>query len=349
MDGMKQEYSTQDIAGLTRQIGRADPNVVLADTLGKPFIDYRRKWEAAGRLECVPDYPLEIGFDLLFACNLRCAGCYFSDDTPKPSYLSAPRPFPLDAFKKVIEEGANNGLGSVYFGYASEPTMNRQYLDYVEAASRAGISDIWFGTNGILLDETSIDRLLEQGVTRLVVSIDAATRETFEKVRIRGDYDRLMRNMNYLLEAKERKKSVLPLIRVSFVANQINQHEVEDFKAFWQEKVDYMSIQKFCAMEDFTDSLYPDGKIPKLPEDFACPQPFQRLFINDNGDVYPCCSFENMYSRELRMGNIEQMSIGEIWKSEPMQKLREAHLTGTFSSYKACTTCALCNNSDSPV
>lgn len=327
----------------TRQIGRKQsPDEVLTPIFGEPFKEYRRKWYAADTLDYVPPYPLELGFDIQFACNLRCVGCYFGDDTPRSPYMDDRSAFPIEKFRAIVEHGVENGLASTYFGYATEPTINKRYLDYVDIARSAGVMDVWFGTNGTLLTEESIDHLIEMQVSRVLISVDAATKETFGKVRIRGDYDRVVENINYLVRRKQELGSVLPLLRLSFFVNSINQHEEQLFIDQWGDKADYFSIQNFCALgEEASEHLWPEGTRPKEPNpNFSCPQPFQRLFLNANGDVYPCCSFDNMYNKELRLGDAFAESIESIWHGESLVALRESHRNKTYGCYKNCMNCA---------
>lgn len=335
-------YKFEDRSRLTQQLGSGrSPDEVLSQIFGDRFREYRRQWYAADKFQLVPNFPLELGFDLKFACNLRCKGCYFSDDTPESPYESFRGAFPLERFREIVSSGVTKGLASVYFGYASEPTMNNAYLQYVKEARRAGILDVWFGTNGTLLDKESIDRLIELKVSRLLISVDAATHETYEKIRVRGKWDRLVENIDYLVARKRALGSLLPIIRLSFVVTSINRHEVDAFVQAWQDKVDYFSIQKFCTIGESQDYLFAEGSKPvEYDPNFACPQPFQRMFINANGDVYPCCSFENMYSKELLLGNVMSTSVEDIWRSPKIEKIRDAHRTGSFSKFNACTNCA---------
>ncbi len=59
-----------------------------------------------------------------------------------------------------------------------------------------------------------------------------------------------------------------------------------------------------------------------------CPQPFNRIEIYENGDVYNCCPpFINYYS----IGNIFKNSFDEIWNGEKAKELRKKILNEDFS------------------
>ena len=51
-------------------------------------------------------------------------------------------------------------------------------------AEKAEIMDQFIFTNGVLLNEKNSKKILESSLTRLFISIDAATSETYDQVRI---------------------------------------------------------------------------------------------------------------------------------------------------------------------
>ena len=51
-------------------------------------------------------------------------------------------------------------------------------------AEEAEIMDQFLFTNGTLLNEKNSNLILKSSLTRLFISIDAATNETYDKVRI---------------------------------------------------------------------------------------------------------------------------------------------------------------------
>ncbi len=59
-----------------------------------------------------------------------------------------------------------------------------------------------------------------------------------------------------------------------------------------------------------------------------CVQPFNRIEIYENGDVYNCCPpFINYYS----IGNIYKTSFDEIWNGDKIRELRRKILNSDFS------------------
>ena len=67
------------------------------------------------------------------------------------------------------------------------------------------------------------------------ISVDAASNETYKKIRVGGDLDVTRSNILKLLKLREEANSKTKII-VSFVEQKENSHEVEDFKNYWQQR-----------------------------------------------------------------------------------------------------------------
>ena len=66
---------------------------------------------------------------------------------------------------------------------ASEPLLYKHFDKVLKRAEEAEIMDVFIFTNGNLLNEKNSRLILNSCVTRLFVSIDAATEETYNKVK----------------------------------------------------------------------------------------------------------------------------------------------------------------------
>ena len=98
--------------------------------------------------------------------------------------------------------------------------------------------DLMINTHGNRLDEEKIKRLVDCGVDRIIISVDGATKSTYESIRVRGKYDKLVHNINTLLDYRQKKGTAKPLIRLQFVKQQENIHEYDLIRKQWKDKVD---------------------------------------------------------------------------------------------------------------
>ena len=79
-------------------------------------------------------------------------------------------------------------------------------------------------------------------MTRIQISIDAITKDTYDKVRPGGNYDKIIKNIEEFLSIKKDLNVQLPLVRVNFVKTSINHHELQKFLDFWKDKVDMIEF-----------------------------------------------------------------------------------------------------------
>ena len=227
---------------------------------------------------------------------------------------------------------------------ASEPLLYKNIGHVLKRAEEAKIMDTFIFTNGSLLDRKKSEMIINSCVTRLFVSIDAATEETYDKVRIPVGKNRLQSNRLELLEKKIKdfiklrnelgKK--LPLTRVSFVALKENQHEIEKFKEKWEGIVDSVEIQRETSINLYKDieTLEKDKSYIPKNIDYNCNKPWGDMAIYSDERVGPCC---NLVGRMSPIGNVNEKTVFEIWNGETMSKLREG-----FKNNSPNDICKIC-------
>lgn len=296
-------------------------NSALEGRYGSRFLDYRRNWDRASRIEYLPEYPLMLGIEAIDACNYKCEICYRRYKEGSGARIG------LDGFKRLVDEGAEYGLPCVIFGGGGEPMMEKKVCDMVRYAGENDVMDILFSTNGALLTPEKIDELVDAGITRMQVSLDAITPDTYKKIR-GGDLEYVESMIHYCLEKRKKENNKLPLIRVSFIAYERNRDEAPAFLEKWKDVADIVDIQNHIDYSN-VDSLK-EIRTKKL----FCPQPWQRVNIWSNGDISPCCTF---YSKHFAFGNIKTHSVKEVWDGKKVQALRDSLNSGNFN--KVCRNC----------
>jgi hypothetical protein len=88
--------------------------------------------------------------------------------------------------------------------------------------------------NGVNLNfarEGILDALVRYGLGNITCSIDGASQESYARYRVRGDFERVMRNLRALAEAKRAHASPFPRMRWQFVVFGHNEHEIERARA----------------------------------------------------------------------------------------------------------------------
>ncbi|MDD5421873.1 MAG: radical SAM/SPASM domain-containing protein [Candidatus Omnitrophota bacterium] len=309
-----------------------DPDEMIAGVVGKEYMEYRKRWERAGRLQVTGKYPTHLDFEFRYGCNLKCPYCILQIGS---SELGENHPYHIrnkslsitfEKFEEILKEGISHGLSSITIGGNNEPLLTRDVARYIKRARELGIVDVIMLTNATLLTEKISAELLDSGITKIYFSLDAIRQETYRIVRKGGDFGKVMKNIEYFLKLKKEKGQVLPITRVSFVKNKLNEAEAEEFAEYWKTKVDFLCFQAFVTpaygysgYETLRKKFQMENK--ELKEPGVCSQPYQRLTIYSDGSVHPCCRW---YGSTIILGNINSESIYDIWNSAKMKKFRLA-------------------------
>jgi MoaA/NifB/PqqE/SkfB family radical SAM enzyme len=110
----------------------------------------------------------------------------------------------------------------------SEPLTSPHFAPILDLASRHGVPELGFYTNGLLMKERIVEAILGHGVTVVVVSVDGATKRTYEAIRRGADFDVLLRNVERLVRRRAALGRSLPKIRFGVVLMRSNVEELED-------------------------------------------------------------------------------------------------------------------------
>ena len=165
--------------------------------------------------------PLEAYIEVAARCNLRCQMCPIIVD---PRYQSG------SGFPALLSEEMFDRLAPVFptlkraylFGLG-EPILHPRLVDFTERLARAGV-EVWITTNATLIDQEKADALARAGLTRVSVSIDGGTPQTYERIRQRGKWEDVVRGLKALGEARRRYGR--PLVYLNVVAMSSNLKEL---------------------------------------------------------------------------------------------------------------------------
>ncbi len=301
---------------------KEDVNEKLGKIIGNDFKKYREEFDKTQNYQTakhVPEFPLCVSLELVNRCNLNCIMCY------KPHHSQPFAQLSIEELQKIMTECQENKMPSLILGLGAETLLYPKVKETLEIIRSAGVIDVFFGTNGVLLNDNIIESIFDNKISRVEISLDSATPETYKKVRGHDMLPKIEENIEKLLAAKKARQSQLPIIRLCFVVMDINKHETEKFIQKWKDKVDYIDFQRCVDFSKMDDPVKIDSEVIK---DSFCSQPFYSLNVWGNGKVTPCCTF---YGERLVIGDIHEQSLKEIWDGEKMQTIREQILSKKFN------------------
>lgn len=173
-----------------------------------------------------PTWPVQMEFALTNACNLQCEMC----NGWKSSAIRAHRdklppldmPYGEEFFEELAEFLVHLDHVTVLGG---EPFLGRESLRVLEmVAALDRPPSVWVTTNGTQWTPR-VRRLMERLPMSLDFSLDGATKETFESIRIGADFDSVMENLDHYADSARRSGERVGL---SFCLMTNNCHEFVD-------------------------------------------------------------------------------------------------------------------------
>ena len=185
-------------------------------------------------------------------CNLRCQMCpiQFRQDGPPhgpPAFMD------FDVFTRLIDEFPD--LEELQLQGLGEPMMHPRFFDMVAHAVRRGIR-VGTNTNLTLLNARRAELCVTSGLSELHASIDGATAETYDRIRVRAHFERIVANLQRLVETRDRLGSETPRVRMVVVAMRQNIHELPELvRLAHRLAVGEVFVQHLC--HDFQESSLP--------------------------------------------------------------------------------------------
>lgn len=185
-------------------------------------------------------------------CNLRCQMCSIQFRQDGPPY--GPLAFmEFEKFTEIVDQF--EGLEELHLQGLGEPMMHPRFWDMIAYAAGKGIR-VSTNSNLTLLNARRADRCVTSGLDCLHVSLDGATPDTYERIRVRAHFDKVMRSLGLLAEARARHGTNLPRLRLVMVVMRQNLEELPDLVRLAAEwKFEGMFVQHLC--HDFGESSLP--------------------------------------------------------------------------------------------
>lgn len=160
------------------------------------------------------NYPLRppdaVQVNFTFRCNIRCKMCSMHNQMQFLESQGRNIEIDSDVFRKVLKEANSLGTKTALF-IGGEPFVRADLFDLIGYAKSLELNPI-IVTNGILLNEENIQKCFETGVDWLSISIDAASDNTFSKIRGENVLSKIINNIELLNRLKRDKNRNSPKI-----------------------------------------------------------------------------------------------------------------------------------------
>lgn len=249
-----------------------------------------------------PIMPVTCEIDLSNKCQLDCNFCMYKHFRKSNSMF-------LDwiLYIRLIKSLVSIGAKSVTFTGGGEPTMYPYFNKATDIARLAGL-ELGLITNGV-----NLSKIQDLSIFKFVrVSLDAATSETYEKIKGKNLFGKVVINIG------EAVRDGAP-IGISFVVSKENKHEITKAKKlakqlgvrYIQFKPVWINGKVFTDYEVEEDVLTLSNIRSIAVDQLPCDIAGLVGIVSATADVYFCCQHRG--DPNYVLGNLNDDSFGIIW------------------------------------
>ncbi len=297
------------------------------------------------------DLPLkQINIPVTDRCNLKCTMCP-RQNTEELVEVDIPD----DALRSLLKTSC--GLSGILLQGLGEPLLYKNIFNVIKQLKRDMYrnSEIGLTTNATMLNGDVGTKLLDSGLNFLYFSVDAATKTTYEAIRVGADFDSVIKNIRHFAQSRSSLGIRRPRLMMNFVIMQQNLHEIGAFAAMARElgveNVTYSHClgaqsgrmeladkdilgEQFDAAVEVAAGNGLNIYFPPLEKanEERCLF-MERAVVLVQGDVVPCHAMAPGYSTKGRrkiFGNVRKKPLEEIWDQADFKEFRRRVLTGDF-------------------
>jgi MoaA/NifB/PqqE/SkfB family radical SAM enzyme len=221
-------------------------------------IAYFQAVDPESRDAVAPHDPVCLYLEVSNECNLACKTCPITyGKVEEPASLSVEQVKYLVSQFATVKRVVLHGVG--------EPLLNRELPKIVRWLKEKRIY-VLFNSNGTLINKRWREALVESGLDEIRLSLDAATPETFARVRGKPLFDIIIRNIKGLTALKAERGSLTPLVSLWLTGLRETLKELPDFiRLAYSLGIERVYLQRL---------VYWDGN--NSDDQMACPE--QSLF-----------------------------------------------------------------------
>lgn len=287
----------------------------------------------------VKTYPIRLIVDPANMCNLRCPLCPTGQLKPTRNKTV----MDLTHYKHLVDE-VSDYLFEIDLYNWGEPFLNPALFEMIEYAQKKNIRTT-MSSNFNILNDTMARQLVKSGLEQLTLSIDGASPESYIQYRVRGNFERVIRNIKMLVKARKELHQKNPRITWQFLVMKHNEHEIEKARKMAQDlgvdEIFFRPIRPDMGAElHMSDEEKYENAKDWLPADEkysrfdlknktkkkkyklkSCLFLWTQASINSDGSVSPCCG---VYDQKDDFGNaFLDGGFMKVWNNKTYQKARQ--------------------------
>ena len=243
----------------------------------------------------------------------------------------------MELFHRILDQ-VKEHAHTMQFYFQGEPLLNKQLPEMIAMAHQVGLYTI-VSTNAQALSRSTAEALVKSGLSRIIVSIDGFSEESYAAYRIGGSLHKALEGLQHLANAKAELHSRIR-IELQVLRLKTNEHEWEWIKKNYKKLGATHLVFKTAQLYDYqhgnplmpTNERYSRYKRQKdgsyqlrRPKPLAFRQmtPCYRLWsgcvITTSGKVLPCCYDK---SAQYAFGSILEQPLSLLWHNDKANNFR---------------------------
>lgn len=290
---------------------------------------FQNEYEYQTRKTVLKSYPPQITVDITNRCPLHCPLCATGQgDLQRPHSV-----MPLDDFRSLVRQVAPRAF-QVFLYCWGEPLLVKNIHEYIREARLAGLAVTLSSNLSVRLSNDAIEALVLSGPARILVSLDGLDAHTYNKYRVGGDFNRVVKNARRIAHTKARLGKTHPELVWQFLVFRHNEHQLEQaHKIYRHWGFDAFEIEKpnlpFGQNDhDTARKWFSKNEAHRLPGPFdikdnvgdCCFWPWRSAVIAPDGGLNPCCYVGDP---QYDVGNVLTQGFDAAWNSPAMVAIRE--------------------------
>ena len=277
----------------------------------------------------IDDYPPCLQIEPSSICNFRCVFCYQTDDELTKKIIGHMGFMDFDLFKNIIDQAEGN-VEFVTLASRGEPTIHPKFNELMEYM-RDKFIGLKINTNASRLTEEKCHAILQSNASTIVFSADAATEPLYSSMRVNGKLEQTLKNVENFQNIRSKHYARSSIIsRVSGVKF-AKEQSLDDMERTWGGLVDQVAFVDYNPWENSYERKLSEESEP-------CSDLWRRMFIWWDGKTNPC---DVDYLSKLKIGNIKERSLSDLWKNKSYNRLRANHINKNREKIEPCRRCTV--------
>jgi len=292
-------------------------------------------------------------------CNLSCPFC----PTGAKIIKREPGRLSLERFNHLMNHCGEYLFELLLYNWG-EPLLHTDLPEMIKCAKKFHIMTTVSSNLSIFIDPQKMNEIVDSGLDNLICSIDGASQDTYQKYRVDGNYELVIKNLEMLSKIKKERNSKTPHITWQFLVFKHNQHEIEKAKLIaTQLGVTINFVKPFVS-----DVLHPEKWISTISEyqqdvklrnrqtkettiinsttphtklspteDKPCSWLWSAIAVSPIYSVSPCCGIADEIND---FGKIKD-SFFDFWNNDKYQSARDYFKTGKNRTDVICHRCPI--------